>query len=186
MTSKIPDILRILYNSESLSRVYLMMSATNDIQHPKLPSSVQRERRIKKLQDLSTWMDSRFRIPGTNITFGLDFFIGLVPLYGEVITTIISAYLIFEVARINGKWSLLWRMVLNVFIDYLIGLIPVIGDFADIGFRANLRNVRLMMDNEEQERNKTSVLTYLLLVLIFLLLLLVVVILPIILITYLL
>jgi hypothetical protein len=39
---------------------------------------------------------------------------------------------------------MLARMLGNLGFDALIGLVPVIGDLVDIGFKANRRNVRLL------------------------------------------
>jgi hypothetical protein len=36
------------------------------------------------------------------------------------------------------------RMVLNAAFDMLIGLVPILGDLADIGWKANLRNLALL------------------------------------------
>lgn len=36
------------------------------------------------------------------------------------------------------------RMVLNAALDMLLGFIPIAGDLADIGFKANLRNLALL------------------------------------------
>ncbi|MBK8704697.1 MAG: DUF4112 domain-containing protein [Saprospiraceae bacterium] len=45
----------------------------------------------KKMPDELVWLDhasslldNRFRIPGTNIRFGLDFLIGLIPYAGDI------------------------------------------------------------------------------------------------------
>ena len=36
------------------------------------------------------------------------------------------------------------RMVLNAAIDMLLGLVPILGDLVDIGWKANLRNLALL------------------------------------------
>ena len=36
------------------------------------------------------------------------------------------------------------RMVLNAAFDMLLGLVPILGDLADIGWKANLRNLALL------------------------------------------
>jgi hypothetical protein len=90
------------------------------------------------------WLDSRFRIPGTDIRFGLDPLIGLVPVAGDWITGIISLYLILWGIREEVSSTVLVRMGFNIFIDIAVGSIPLLGDLFDVGWKANIRNVRLI------------------------------------------
>jgi hypothetical protein len=99
------------------------------------------------------WLDSRFKIPGTNIRFGLDPLIGLIPVAGDWITGIISLYLILWGIRQDVSSVILVRMGLNIFIDIVIGSIPLFGDLFDVGWKANIRNVRLM---EQYHSNASS------------------------------
>ena len=56
----------------------------------------------------------------------------------------ISSYIIVEAARLGvSPWTLA-RMILNLIIDWFIGLVPVLGDILDVGFKANQRNLRLL------------------------------------------
>ena len=89
-------------------------------------------------------LDSRFRIPGTNIRFGLDALLGLVPVAGDVVTLALSGYLFVLMARHGGGPLLLLRMAGNVALDALVGAIPLVGDLFDIGFKANVRNLDLL------------------------------------------
>ncbi|WP_417408379.1 DUF4112 domain-containing protein [Hoeflea sp.] len=59
------------------------------------------ERELEHLNRLARTLDSRFRLPGTSIRFGLD---------------------------------------------TIVGLVPVIGDLFDVGFKANLRNVAILRE----------------------------------------
>ncbi|PYP67270.1 MAG: DUF4112 domain-containing protein [Gemmatimonadetes bacterium] len=89
-------------------------------------------------------MDDAIRIPGTNIRFGLDPVIGLVPGLGDLLGGAASAYIILEAARAGASASILVRMAANVGIDTLIGALPVIGDLFDFAWKSNARNVRLL------------------------------------------
>jgi hypothetical protein len=46
--------------------------------------------------------------------------------------------------------SLLARMGWNVALDTLVGEVPILGDLFDIGFKANIRNLRLLDGYLEQ------------------------------------
>ena len=60
-----------------------------------------RAERIARLDALATLLDTAILIPGTNVRFGLDALIGLVPGIGDVVTTLLSLYLVRE-ARALG------------------------------------------------------------------------------------
>ena len=101
-------------------------------------------------------MDSQFKIPGTNIKFGLDALIGLVPGAGDFATFLISGYMITVLASNGASGFVLARMVLNIVIDSAFGAIPILGDIFDVAFKANQRNVKLMQQHYVEGRHKGS------------------------------
>ncbi|NVJ96600.1 MAG: DUF4112 domain-containing protein [Alphaproteobacteria bacterium] len=104
------------------------------------------QKRVKRLRRLATLLDAQFGIPGTKIRFGLDSIIGLIPGAGDTITATMAAYIIFEAWRLGVPKQIIGKMLGNLVIDWVIGSIPIIGDIFDIGFKANLRNIRLIED----------------------------------------
>ena len=106
-----------------------------------------KENDILKLEQLADLMDNKFVIPGTNIRVGLDAIMGLVPGIGDTASLAVSGYIIHK-ARQNGVHPfLLSRMTWNVFMDWLIGLVPLVGDIFDVGFKANRRNIALIREH---------------------------------------
>ncbi|MHA6289026.1 DUF4112 domain-containing protein [Maricaulis sp. CAU 1757] len=99
---------------------------------------------IRRLESLADWLDSRFKIPGTSIRFGLDSLLGLVPGIGDVVSFLPAAWLILRAHRLGVPWHLKLVMLGNALIDGLIGAIPLLGDLFDIGFKANRRNVGII------------------------------------------
>lgn len=99
---------------------------------------------IEKLERLAIWMDSRFVIPGTSIRFGVDSLLGLIPGIGDTVTAISGAYLIRQAHKHGVPKRGMAQMIWNVFIDWLIGLIPLLGDIFDIGWKANRKNVEII------------------------------------------
>ena len=89
-------------------------------------------------------LDSQFRVPGTNIRFGLDAIIGLIPGIGDISTPIFAGLLLLQGVRMRLPIVVQTRMVLNAAIDMLVGFVPILGDLVDIGFKANLRNLALL------------------------------------------
>ena len=103
-----------------------------------------REQRLARLDALSRLLDVAFVVPGTNIRYGIDGLIGLVPVLGDIITTAISLWVVREARALGAPWYLTTRMLGNVALDGVIGLVPVAGDAFDVMFRANVRNVRML------------------------------------------
>ena len=109
---------------------------------------------LKNLNSLAKLMDSQFKIPGTNIKFGLDALIGLVPGAGDFATFLISGYMITVLSKNGASGFVLARMVLNVVVDSLFGAIPILGDIFDVAFKANQRNMKLMQQHYIEGRHK--------------------------------
>lgn len=99
---------------------------------------------VARLENMADWLDSRFRIPGTNVRFGLDAILGLVPGLGDGVVALPSAYLIMSAQRLGASKWLVARMAANVGIDMVLGAVPLVGDLFDIGFKANRRNIALL------------------------------------------
>ncbi len=97
-----------------------------------------------RLAALARVMDSAIRVPGTNVTFGLDALLGLVPVLGNIATTLISSYLILEARRLGVSKFTLMRMMGNVGMDSVISAIPFAGNIGDVFFKANRRNLALL------------------------------------------
>lgn len=111
---------------------------------------------ISKSEWLAKLMDSRFRIPGTNIRFGLDAIIGLIPGVGDFVTLAISGFMLSSYSKQGVSGYLLARMSLNIILDALIGSIPFIGDLFDIAFKANQRNLKLLQEHYKEGKHQGS------------------------------
>ncbi|AMA61612.1 hypothetical protein BCCGELA001_31535 [Bradyrhizobium sp. CCGE-LA001] len=103
-----------------------------------------REQRIARLEAIAKLLDVAFILPGTNIRYGIDGLIGLIPVVGDIITTAISLWLVREARALGAPWYITARMLGNVAVDGVVGLVPFAGDAFDVMFRANMRNVRLL------------------------------------------
>ena len=99
---------------------------------------------LRRLEVLSHWLDSRFRVPGTNIRFGLDSIVGIVPGVGDGVTLIPASYVVLRAHQLGVPRYLVVRMAFNVVVDVLVGAVPIIGDLFDVAFKANRRNVAIL------------------------------------------
>lgn len=89
-------------------------------------------------------MDSVASVPGTNIRFGLDALVGLIPGVGDVAGGMASGYVILESARMGASRAVLTRMLGNVLVEVVAGAVPLLGDVFDVAWKANDRNVVLL------------------------------------------
>ena len=92
-------------------------------------------------------LDSAVRVPGTNIRFGADALLNLIPGVGVLTSKGMSAYLIWEARRLGVPTGTLLRMVGNVGVDFAISAVPLVGWVGDVFFRSNLRNMALLRDH---------------------------------------
>jgi hypothetical protein len=102
---------------------------------------------IEDLVRLARFLDNGFIVPGTNIRFGMDSLLGLVPAIGDGLSALISLYIVERAKALGAPERLLNRMRWNVVIDTVVGAVPVLGDVFDVSFKANVRNVRLLIDH---------------------------------------
>ncbi|HJK96699.1 MAG TPA: DUF4112 domain-containing protein [Polyangiaceae bacterium LLY-WYZ-14_1] len=89
-------------------------------------------------------MDEAIRIPGTNIRFGVDALLGLIPGIGDAVSAAASLSVIGLAIREGVPVLVLLRMVLNVGIDAVVGAIPALGTVFDVFYKANRRNLTLL------------------------------------------
>ncbi|MFC7333216.1 DUF4112 domain-containing protein [Rhodocista pekingensis] len=99
---------------------------------------------IAHLRDLSHLLDSRWTIPGTGIRFGLDGVASIVPVVGDSLTGVVSAYIVWQARRMGVPTPTIARMLWNVGVDWAVGSIPVVGTVFDVAFKANRKNMALL------------------------------------------
>jgi hypothetical protein len=108
----------------------------------------------KRLEAMEALLERAVVVPGTNYRVGLDAVVGLVPVLGDVVTTAMGAWLVWEGRNLGMSKFHLARMGGNVGVDALIGAIPIVGDLFDFAFRSNSRNLRIIkrwMDKHHPE-----------------------------------
>jgi hypothetical protein len=114
-----------------------------------LPPEERRKR--QGLEPLFKWlaliMDEFIRVPGTKFKFGLDPLIGLLPGLGDTGSALVSAFALVQAARLGVPTILLARMSLNILINELVGIVPVVGDAFSFWFKSNVRNYQIIKDH---------------------------------------
>jgi uncharacterized protein DUF4112 len=108
------------------------------------PESEEQRQTRERLAFIAWLLDSSIPVPGTRLTIGLDAIVGLLPFLGDLIGVLASSYILSEANRLGVGRAILTRMAFNVAIEGVIGIVPVFGDLFDAGWKANIRNVRLL------------------------------------------
>ena len=111
--------------------------------------------RDENLDLLSRVLDTWFRIPGTNIRFGLDGIIGFVPGVGDFLAGAASCIIVLAAFVRGVPLVTVARMVVNLVIEVGVGMVPVLGNLFDIGWRANRRNYHLLEQSLTGARRDT-------------------------------
>ncbi|MFC3095197.1 DUF4112 domain-containing protein [Alteromonas sediminis] len=110
---------------------------------------------LLQAQRLANTLDTAVKLPVVGIEVGLDFLLGLVPVVGDACMLLLSLRIIHLGKKMGMPSALIKKMVRNAGIDMVLGFIPFVGDIADIFYKANRANVRLMekwwISNNKQE-----------------------------------
>ncbi len=125
--------------------------------HPIFTESQRRVPQLRWVDGFSRLLDTKFRIPGTDVRFGLDFLIGLLPVGGNLITLGMSGTLVATMARHGASPMLVARMLINVALDAIVGAVPILGNVFDLFYKANYRNAQLMTEYYEEGKHRGSV-----------------------------
>lgn len=89
-------------------------------------------------------LDRRFSIGGVRV--GLDALLGLIPGVGDLIAFGLSLYIVWVGVTLGLPQEKIHKMVANVVIDLALGLVPIAGDIADVFFKANVKNLRIIQE----------------------------------------
>lgn len=101
-------------------------------------------------------LDAKFKVPGTNFTFGIDPILGLIPGLGDGASLVFQMLLVVALLRQGSSGELRAKLILNVLVDSAIGSIPVVGQIWDFFFKANERNLCLTQEYLYQGRHQGS------------------------------
>lgn len=115
--------------------------------------------KVENLRRIAFLLDNSISIPGTQVRFGLDPLLGLLGIIGgsgDVIGGAMGVYIVSQAAQMGVPSEVIWKMVGNILLDSLIGLVPALGDILDFAWKANSRNIALLDQylNTDHERRQ--------------------------------
>lgn len=114
---------------------------------PSPPTSLtaRQERVLRELEGVARLLDRAFPLPG-GLALGLDTIAGLLP-GGDFLAAGASLYLIAKARSIGVPPAVLQRMLGNLALDLVVGLVPVAGDVFDFFYKSNARNLNLARES---------------------------------------
>jgi hypothetical protein len=116
------------------------------------PLTAGQQQRIAALRHVARLLDSAYQIPGTSYRFGLDPVVGLVPGLGDLISPLFTIALLWQSQDLQLPRIVQLRMLFNVLIDTVIGIVPLAGDLFDVAWKANDMNMALLDRHAGEER----------------------------------
>src|SRR5688572_32683477 len=112
----------------------------------------QQEQRLSGLRKIAQFLDNAFVVPGTSYRVGLDPIIGLIPGIGDLISPLFTIGMLLHARELGVPKVVQARMLVNVAIDTLVGVIPLFGDLFDFAWKANEMNLALLELHAREER----------------------------------
>lgn len=98
---------------------------------------------LAEMEVLAWVLDNSIPIPIIGRRIGLDAIVGFVPGVGDVLSGGLGVFVVIRGAMLGLPRVVLARMTANVAIDFVVGVVPVLGDAFDLWFKSNQRNVNL-------------------------------------------
>lgn len=100
------------------------------------------KKHIHFAEKLAILLDTQFSILGFH--FGIDPLLDIIPWLGDFIGLCLSSYILWIGFNIHVKKEDMWKMIMNIVIDYILGLVPVLGWLGDAWFHANTMNMEIV------------------------------------------
>ena len=114
------------------------------------------EQRLGLLRQVAQLLDSAVPVPGTSFRFGLDPILGLVPGLGDIVSPLFTVGIIWQARDLGIPRVVMMRMIINVAVDTLVGLVPILGDLFDFAWKSNNMNMALLEQHAYEEHGPSS------------------------------
>ena len=114
------------------------------------------EKRLGLLRQVAQLLDSAVPVPGTSFRFGLDPILGLLPGLGDIVSPLFTVGIIWQARDLGIPRVVMMRMIINVALDTLVGLVPILGDLFDFAWKSNNMNMALLEQHAYEEHGPSS------------------------------
>lgn len=100
------------------------------------------KKHLRTARILAKLLDSQFSFLG--IKFGIDPIMDIVPGLGDVTGVIMSLYLVWIALQMDLPSDQIRKMMRNIGVDFVLGIVPIIGPIADIFYKSNKMNLEIL------------------------------------------
>lgn len=107
------------------------------------------ELHLKLVNGIVYLMENRFSFLGYR--FGLDPILSAFPVFGNIFATFIALYIVWIAMMYKVPKDKISQMLSNIVIDFILGLIPVVGNISDIFFKSNTKNLEILRKHKASE-----------------------------------
>jgi len=107
----------------------------------------QEEKVLKKVTRRAHRLDNCLNICGIRV--GWSAVIGILPVAGDAVDAFMALMIVWTCMQVKIPDKLKSRMMFNITLDFMIGLVPFLGDVADAFYRCNTRNAALLYKHLE-------------------------------------
>lgn len=114
---------------------------------------IDKQNHLSVVREVTKFLETEFTI--WKFKFGLDPILGLIPGLGDILSSILSFYIVYVAVIHKIPLSKIVRMVFNVLADLIIGSFPIIGDLLDFFIRPNVKNLAIL-EREIKNLEKVS------------------------------
>lgn len=97
--------------------------------------SAESPRRLANARRMARVLDDRYVDPILGF---------LLPGVGDAVSSLFGLYLVGLAVRSDMPLTVVARMLINLAVDTVFGLVPIVGDLFDLAFKANSRNLALL------------------------------------------
>ncbi|KAF9302185.1 hypothetical protein BGZ74_005706 [Mortierella antarctica] len=110
--------------------------------HSQPQTEKEREALYGRVRKIAYWLDSYFHIGGFQV--GFEALVGFIPVIGDFIGLIAALYQVYLCHLFGIPFYILLRMLANVLIDFVVGLVPTVGDILDAFYKSNSYNLNIL------------------------------------------
>ena len=90
-------------------------------------------------------LDDIMSLPGMRIRMGADPLLGLIPIVGDALATLLGAAILVIARQLNVPWGVVVSMAFNQLKNGLLGAVPFVGDAYSFYFKSNAVNAAQLL-----------------------------------------
>jgi hypothetical protein len=90
-------------------------------------------------------LDDIIIVPGVGLRAGVDPFLGLIPVIGDALATLLGGTILVFARQLDVPWDIVARMAFNQWKNGLLGAVPFVGDAYSFFFKSNAVNTALLL-----------------------------------------